>query len=60
MSRDDRQSLDDLERGVRVPREEQLEAQDADPPREYVEPEDLERARLLADPAGAGTLRPRR
>jgi hypothetical protein len=60
MSRDYRQSLGDLERGVRVPRDQQIETQDAEPPREYVEPEDLDRARLLANPAGAGRLNPRR
>jgi hypothetical protein len=59
MSRNYRQSLDDLERGVRVPREQQSEAQDAEPPREYVEPEDLDRLRLLASPMGAGRLKPR-
>ncbi len=59
MSRNYRQSLDDLERGVRVPREQKSEAQDAEPPREYVEPEDLDRLRLLASPMGAGRLKPR-
>ena len=58
MSRNYRQSLDDLEHGVRVPREQQSEAQDADPPREYMEPEDLDRLRLLS-PTGAGRLKPR-
>jgi len=59
MSRNYRQSLDDLERGVHVPREQQGEAQDAEPPREHVEPEDLDRLRLLASPMGAGRLKPR-
>lgn len=59
MSRDYRLPLDELERAVRVPHEQQSEGQQADPPREYVAPEDLDRARLLADPAGAGRLRPR-
>lgn len=59
MEPDYRQSLDDLERAVRVPRDQQREAQDADPPRTYMEPEDLDRLRLLADPAGAGRLKPR-
>lgn len=60
MNHDHVLSLEELERGVRVPREEQVETQAVDPPREYVEPEDLDRARLLADPAGAGRLHPRR
>ena len=59
MSGDHRQSLDDLERGVRVPREQQLETQECEPPRVYLEPEELDRLRLLADPAGAGRLKPR-
>ena len=54
------QSLDALERTARVPRDQQVEEQDVDPPRSYVDPEDLDRMRLLADPAGAGTLNPRR
>lgn len=60
MGHDYRQSLDDLERAVRVPREQQVEEQAAHPLRAYVEPEDLDRLRLLADPAGAGRLDPRR
>ncbi len=60
MSRDYRQSLEDLERGVRVPREQQIEGQDTEPPREYMEPEDLDRLRLLANPMAAGRLKPRR
>ena len=59
MSRPYHLPLDDLERGVRVPDEDQIESQDTDPPREFLEPEDLDRARLLADPAGAGRLKPR-
>ena len=59
VSRNYRLSLDDLERGVRVPRDAQIEAQDVDPPREYLEPEDLDRVRLLASPAGASRLEPR-
>jgi hypothetical protein len=59
MEPDYRQSLDDLERAVRVPRDQQSETQDADPPREYVDPEDLGRLRLLSDPAGLGRLEPR-
>ena len=59
MSRNYRQSLDDLERDVRVHREQQSEAQDGEPPREYVEPEDFDRLRLLASPDGAGRLKPR-
>jgi hypothetical protein len=54
-----RQSLDELERGVRVPRERQVESQETDPPREFIEPEDLDRVMLLANPAGAGRLKPR-
>lgn len=59
MARDYRQSLDDLERGVRVPREQQTEEQDVEPHREYLEPEELDRVRFLADPASAGRLDPR-
>jgi hypothetical protein len=54
-----KQSLEALERGVRVPLDQQVEEQDVEPPRSYVEPEDLDRLRLLADPAGAGRLNPR-
>lgn len=60
MSGDYRKSLDDLERGVRVPRDEQITAQEAEPPRDYLDPEDLDRMRLLADPASAGRLKPQR
>jgi hypothetical protein len=59
MAQNFRQSLDDLERSVRVSREKQVATQDAEPLREYVAPEDLDRMRLLADPAGAGRLNPR-
>ncbi len=59
MSPDYRQSLDDLERRAHVPREQQSEAQQVDPPRAYMEPEDLDRLRLLASPMGAGRLEPR-
>ena len=59
MSPEYRQSLDDLERSVRVPREAQVEVQATEPPRDYLEPEDLDRLRLLANPAGAGRLNPR-
>lgn len=56
-----RTSLGDLEAGVRVPRDRQVAEEPVQPGApEYVAPEDLERLRLLADPAGAGTLRPRR
>ena len=59
MSPDYRQSLTDLERTARVPRDQQGETQPVDPPREYLDPEDLDRLRLLADPAGPGRLNPR-
>ncbi len=59
MSPDYRQSLDDLERTARVPRDQQSETQVADPPREYMDPEDLDRLRLLSDPASPGRLKPR-
>ena len=59
MTRDFQQSLDDLERSVRVAPEHQVETQDVETVREYVDPEDLDRMRLLADPAGAGRLKPR-
>ena len=51
-------ALDDLERASRVPREQQVEEQSTAPPHDYLAPEDLDRLRLLADPAGAGRLRP--
>lgn len=54
-----RQSLDELERGVRVSREQQVESQETEPSREFMEPEELDRVRLLANPAGAGQLKPR-
>lgn len=54
-----RQSLNELERGVRVPRGLQTETQETEPPREGMEPEELDRLRLLASPAGAGRLNPR-
>ncbi len=53
MTQDYRQSLDELERAVHVPREQQSETQDIDPPREFVAAEDFERLRLLSNPAGA-------
>jgi hypothetical protein len=60
MDRDFRQSLDDLERGSRVPREQQVETQDMQPsPPEYVAPEDFDRIRLVAAPETAGRLKPR-
>jgi hypothetical protein len=55
-----RQTLDALEAGVRVPPDQQVEGQNVDPPRGYMDPEDLDRMRLLANPAGAGRLNPRR
>ena len=54
-----RQSLDDLERSAGVPREQQVETQDVEPLREYVAPEDLDRARLVASIESAGRLNPR-
>jgi hypothetical protein len=54
-----RQSLDDLERSARVPRDQQVETQDVEPPREYLAPEDLDRIRLVAAPESAGRLNPR-
>lgn len=59
MSHDYRLTLAELEHDVRVPREQQIEGQDAEPPREYMEPEELDRSLLLANPAGAGRLNPR-
>jgi hypothetical protein len=43
-----------------VPVDQQSEGQDTDVHPEYVAPEDLDRMRLLADPAGPGRLRPPR
>ena len=59
-SRSYRQSLDALEAGVRVSRDQQVEGQDVQQHHEYVDPEDLDRMRLLANPASVGTLNPRR
>ena len=54
-----RQSLDDLERSARVPREQQVETQEVEPLHEYVAPEDLDRVRLVASIESAGRLKPR-
>lgn len=51
-------SLDDLEAGVRVPLDEQVESEKVSGPGEYVSPEDLDRLQLL-NPAGAGRLKAR-
>ncbi|MEO6205250.1 MAG: hypothetical protein ABIO67_07715 [Mycobacteriales bacterium] len=59
MDPDYKQTLVALESGVRVPREEQVEEHDCEPPRDYLEPEDLDRVQLLANPASAGRLNPR-
>ncbi len=48
------QSLASLEDSVRVPREQQVETQEVDPPRDYLAPEDLARTRLVASPEGPG------
>lgn len=50
-------SIDALEESARVPVEQQVEGQSVDEHPEYVSPEDLDRLRLLNDPAGAGRLR---
>jgi len=55
-----RQSMDDLERGVRVPPELQDELQDVDRPGQYVALEDPDRIRLVASIEGAGRLNPRK
>ncbi len=57
MTSDYRGPLEDLERAVRVPPELQTTTQDVRQPRDHLAPEDLDRLRLLADPAGAGRLR---
>ena len=54
------QSIDDVERSVRVPPELQVELQDVDLHGEYVAPEDLDRVRLVAAIDGAGRLNPRK
>jgi hypothetical protein len=36
-----------------------VEEQDVEVHRDYLEPEDFDRQQLLANPAGAGRLRPR-
>ncbi|MCW2606961.1 MAG: hypothetical protein JWO60_1654 [Frankiales bacterium] len=59
MDHDYRQSLTDLERSARVPREQQVETQDVTPPREYLAPEDLDRLRLVSSPESAGRLKAR-
>jgi hypothetical protein len=60
MDKNFRQSLDDLERSARVPREQQVETQDVDMLREYVAPEDFDRIRVVASIEGGGRLNPRR
>jgi hypothetical protein len=60
MSRHFQQSLDDLERSVRVPLDQQVETQAVEPAGEYVAPEDLDRIRLVASIESAGRLNPRR
>jgi hypothetical protein len=52
-------TLDELEASARVAFDDQVAEHDPDPPREYLEPEEYDRLRLLNDPAGAGRLRPR-
>jgi hypothetical protein len=52
-------SLEDLERGVHVPVDEQVSEQPVDVPHDVMEPEDLDRLRLLGVTA-AGRLNPRR
>lgn len=52
-------SLEDLERGVHVPVEDQVTEQPVDGPHDAMEPEELDRLRLLGV-TGAGRLRPRR
>lgn len=49
-------TLDELERQAHVPREDQVEEQDVDPPHEVVAAEELDRQRLLGI-TGAGRLR---
>lgn len=54
-----KRSLEELEAEAHVPREKQVESQPVDSPHDFVEAEELDRIRLLNDPAGAGRLRPR-
>lgn len=51
--------LKDLEAEAHVRPEDMVEEQDVEPPREFLDPEDFDRQQLLANPAGAGRLRPR-
>jgi hypothetical protein len=51
-------SLEELERGVRVPVEEQVTEQPVETPHDAMEPEELDRLRLLGI-TGAGRLDPR-
>lgn len=61
MSHTFRLSLQELERSARVRREQQTETQAvAEPVHDYVQPEDLDRIRLVAAPESAGRLDPRR
>lgn len=53
------QPIEALERSARVPPEQWVAEEDVSPPRTYVDPEDLDRMRLLG-PTGAGSLDPRR
>ena len=59
MERNFGQPLAALESSARVPREQQVETQDVETPREYMAPEDFDRIRLVASPGGAGRLKPR-
>ena len=52
-------TLEDLERGVHVAAEDQITEQPVDPPHDAMEPEDLDRLRMLGVTA-AGRLNPRR
>ena len=53
-----RRPLEELE-AVHVPVEEQVAEQETQPAREFLEPEDYDRLRLLNDPTHAGRLHPR-
>ena len=54
-----RVKLSELEAEAHVPVDQQLEVQPASEPQEIMSPEELDRRRLLNQPAPAGRLRPR-
>ena len=54
-----RRSLEQLEDGVRVPQDEQVEEQPTGAPHDVLDAEDFDRLQLLNNPSSAGRLHPR-